>query len=65
MANYQDYQNFTINPRKQAYSEVDRIRPIKPEDQRKCRIRRDVEAYHQQRAIDREYCLEYLWDEQS
>jgi len=65
MANYKDYQNFTINPRKQPYSEVDKKRPVKPEDQRKCRIRRDVEAYQQQRAIDREYDLDYLWDEQS
>ncbi len=65
MANYKDYQNFTINPRKQPYSEVDKKRPVKPKDKEKCRIRRDVEAYQQQRAIDREYDLDYLWDEQS
>ena len=65
MANYEDYQNFTINPRKQPYSEMESKRPVKPADKRKCRIRRDLEAYQQQRAIDREFGLEYLWDEQS
>ncbi|KZY42524.1 hypothetical protein A3733_29890 [Pseudoalteromonas shioyasakiensis] len=65
MANYEEHQNFTINPRRTRYSEADRYRAVKPKDKQKCRIRRDVEAYQQQRAIDREHGLDYLWDEQS
>jgi hypothetical protein len=65
MANYEEYQNFTINPRKAAYTEEKRYRNVKEKDKQKCRIRRDVEAYKEQRRIDREHGLDYLFEEQS
>lgn len=64
MANYEEYQNFTINPRKAAYTEEKRYRNVKEKDKQKCRIRRDVEAYQEQRRIDREHGLDYLFEEQ-
>ena len=65
MANYEEHQNFTINPRKPPYTEEERYRPVKAADREKCRIRRDVEAYQEQRQLDREYGLDYLFEEQS
>ncbi|MBB1434570.1 MULTISPECIES: hypothetical protein [Pseudoalteromonas] len=65
MANYEEYQNFTINPRKPPYTEEERYRPVKATDREKCRIRRDVEAYQEQRRLDRENGLDYLFEEQS
>ena len=65
MANYQEYQNFTINPRKAAYTEEKRYRNVKEKYKQKCRARRDVEAYQEQRRIDREHGLDYLFEEQS
>tara|TARA_B100001063_G_scaffold70829_1_gene64902 strand:+ start:14639 stop:14836 length:198 start_codon:yes stop_codon:yes gene_type:complete len=65
MANYEEYQNFTINPRKAAYTEEKRYRNVKEKDKQECRIRRDVEAYQEQRRIDREHGLDYLFEEQS
>ena len=65
MANYQDYQNFTINPRKPPYTEEGRYCKVKPEERKKCLIRRDVEAYQEQRRLDREHGLGYLFEEQS
>lgn len=65
MANYEEYQNFTINPRKPPYTEEERYRPVKATEREKCRIRRDVEAYQEQRRLDRENGLDYLFEEQS
>ena len=65
MANYEEYQNFTINPRKPPYTEEERYRPVKAADRAKCRIRRDVEAHQEQRRLDRENGLDYLFEEQS
>ena len=65
MANYEEYQNFTINPRKPPYTEEERYRPVKATDRAKCLIRRDVEAYQEQRRLNRENGLDYLFEEQS
>ncbi|MGO2349843.1 PA3496 family putative envelope integrity protein [Pseudoalteromonas nigrifaciens] len=64
MANYEEYQNFTINPRKPPYTEEQRYRPVKATALKKGRARRNVEDYHEQRRIERESGLEYLFEEQ-
>ena len=65
MANYEEYQNFTINPRKPPYTEEQSYRPVKATALKKGRIRRNIEAYQEQRRIDSEHGLDYLFEEQS
>ncbi|MBB1404874.1 hypothetical protein H5079_04520 [Pseudoalteromonas sp. SG44-5] len=60
MANYEEHQNFTINPRNPQYQEVLNRRAVKAGDVKKSKARRNVEAYKEQREIDREYNLEHL-----
>ncbi|MFT6789671.1 MAG: hypothetical protein ACJAVX_003053 [Pseudoalteromonas rhizosphaerae] len=66
MANYEEYQNFTINPRKPKYKERVTLRTaVKDAELKKGRIRRRIEAYQDQHRIDSEHGLDYLFEEQS
>ncbi|WP_105198987.1 hypothetical protein [Pseudoalteromonas sp. T1lg10] len=57
--------SMVINPRHPRYQEKDVSdrRKVKEKDKEQLRIRRDIEAYHEQRAIDRSHGLDHLLED--